>query len=360
MERRQLLTLSMHSDSPGQRFRIHTWAPYLSDHGIDNTEVSFATPELSRVLPLKGRVASKVWQTVRSMASYPRRVPSVSRFDGVLIVLEAIPIGPPLWEQWIAKRRRIPLAFDFDDPIFLPRTSHPAAQYLRDPNKWKALCGMATVTTCVNEMVADYVRPYCRRVEVVPNAIDLDRYPRWTGRDRQGPLVLGYSGSHSTMFQLSEIEAALAEVARTSPFRLRLIGGASPFRLDGVEIQEVRWSKETEADTLFGLDIGLAPAPNDEWNKYKSFVKVLLYMAVGLPVVASPIGLAAWVIRDGENGFLARTHSEWVDKLLLLIRDPDLRQRMGLAARATVERDFALSSQLPRVLEIFRGLTAPR
>lgn len=357
-EPRRLLSLSTHAESPGQRFRIQTWAPYLARYGIDTTEFAFCTPELERLLPLRGRILAKAWHTAWASLRYPFSIPPVKTYDAVLVLREALPLGPPWWERWIAGRGGRPLAYDIDDPLFIPDVSptNPVARVLRDWGKWKAICGVATVTICVNEMVADYVRPFCRRVEVVPNAIDLDRYPVKEWRASHHP-VLGYSGSYSTMRQLLDIREPLEKLAGIEPYALHVLGGPALFALERAPVLEKQWTAETEVAHLHAFDVGLAPAPDNEWNRYKSFVKVLLYMAVGLPVVASAVGLPCRIIRDGENGFLARSPDDWVEKLLTLIRDPDRRARMGRAARQTIERDFALATQLPRVLNIFRALT---
>ena len=78
-------------------------------------------------------------------------------------------------------------------------------------------------------------------------------------------------------------------------------------------------------------------------------------MAVGLPVVASPIGMNCKVVTHGENGFLAATPEEWIDSLRRLAADPDLRRRMGEAGRQRVEHDFALDPAIPRLIEALKS-----
>ena len=61
-------------------------------------------------------------------------------------------------------------------------------------------------------------------------------------------------------------------------------------------------------------------------------LKLLQYLAVGLPAVASPVGVNSDIIVDGDNGFLATTEDEWYERLHALCRQPELRTRMGQAA----------------------------
>jgi glycosyltransferase involved in cell wall biosynthesis len=85
-------------------------------------------------------------------------------------------------------------------------------------------------------------------------------------------------------------------------------------------------------------------------------MKGLLSMSTGVPVVASPVGMSASLIQDGENGFLAASEDEWYRKLRALALDADLRTRIGMAGRATVEREYDPRRQVPRVLEVLRSV----
>jgi glycosyltransferase involved in cell wall biosynthesis len=228
---------------------------------------------------------------------------------------------------------------------------------LSGDRKWQRLCRMATVTICINRRIADYLEPYSQEVTVVPNVIDLARYPErdWAGSG--GAMVIGYNGSRPTMPQLLEVEGALSRVAREVPIELRVSGGRSPIRDPGYPVVEPTWTPEGEVGLLHGFDVGLAPAPPEQWAEFKSFVKILVYMAVGVPVVASPYGSANEVIEDGENGFLARDEDEWAEKLIALARDPELREGMGHAARRTIERDYSLEGREDEIVSLFRRLT---
>ena len=197
---------------------------------------------------------------------------------------------------------------------------------------------------------------FSERVEVVPNVIDLDRYPVLESQSNGWVPVIGFSGSPSTMAVMKEIEEPLRELARENQFVLHVIGGPSAVRPEGVDLRELPWSCAQEAELLSDLDIGLAPAPNDAWNRFKFPVKILLYMAAARPVVASPVGSARDLIRDGENGFLASTPNEWLERLRYLLDDPDTRTRLGQEARRTVEQEYSLSALKPHVARIFTEL----
>ena len=98
------------------------------------------------------------------------------------------------------------------------------------------------------------------------------------------------------------------------------------------------------------------PLPDDAWSRGKCGLKALQFMALGIPVVCSPIGVNTVIVQDGENGFIAATEEEWIQKLRQLLQSAQLRNRFGQTARAAVEQTYSARTQAPRVYEIFRGL----
>lgn len=273
-------------------------------------------------------------------------------------------MGPPLLERAFLQRGGLPTAFDIDDPIFLAAMAYndrsPLSRFVKDPSRVYRIVERVDLTLAINEMIADHLRPYTPRVEVIPNAIPLERYPQKPVVERAGPIRVGYSGSPSTMVQLHAVRAALDAASARTSLELCVMGGKAPYQLPKGETTELVWAADTEAANLASFDIGLAPAPDEELYSYKSPVKVLLYMAVGLPVIASPFGMAARIVKHGETGFLAKTEADWTDAIVTLANDPDLRARMGAAGRAIVEKEYALSALLPRVLDLFERLMARR
>jgi len=170
-----------------------------------------------------------------------------------------------------------------------------------------------------------------------------------------GVPVIGWSGSYSTVQHLDTLRSGLQRLAREVPFRLRVIG-TPKYELDGVDVEALPWRSETEVADLQRMDIGIMPLPDDKWSKGKCGLKALQYMALGIPTICSPVGVNTDIIQDGENGFIAGGEDEWVDKLARLLRSPELRRRLGLAGRSTVEARYSARVQAPRVYRIFESV----
>jgi glycosyltransferase involved in cell wall biosynthesis len=130
--------------------------------------------------------------------------------------------------------------------------------------------------------------------------------------------------------------------------------------LEGVDLEVLPWRSETEVEDLRPVDIGIMPLPDDPWSRGKCGLKALQYMALGLPTVCSPVGVNSVIIRDGENGMLAATDDEWIEKLSTLLGSPESRERLGRAGRATVEEGYSAAAQAPRVYRVIESVVGAR
>ena len=198
-----------------------------------------------------------------------------------------------------------------------------------------------------NEYLADFARRWNPHVTVIPTPVDTDgRHPRQ--RRSPGAVVIGWLGSETTAPYLRLVDDALARVSGEGDVIVRIVGGAyeNP-RIRRLEVKE--FSLEREQSDLEGFDIGILPEPDDDWTKGKGGYKALLYMAMGIPVVASRVGVNMDIVSDAETGFCVSTTEEWVVALRRLVADPGLRERMGAAGRARVTDRYSVQAVAPQM-----------
>ncbi len=357
-----VLTPALHGTSPGQRFRIEQWAPYLESRGFRFTFASFEDDALHEVLYQSGQRVRKAARMGRAYARRLRRIREVGSFDVVYLYREAALIGPALLEKRIA-RSGVPIVYDFDDPIWLPyrSPSNGAFSRLKWPSKTARICEMASVVTVGNRLLGEYARLHASSVEVVPSTIDLERYPMGATQradDAAGAPTLAWTGSHSTLPFLESIRGPLRTLARRARFRLLVVSHTDRYRMEDLQVPQIsrRWNAGTEAADLMEAGVGLAPFPSTGWTPWRCHGKVLQYMALGMAPVVSAIGILPDYVQDNESGFLVSSEEEWVARLETLIHDPELRARLGAEARRTVESRFAASVWALRVGEILAGV----
>lgn len=342
--------------SPGQRVRIELWAKHLETAGWIVEFYPFEDDALHEIFYKKGNVLSKGSGLVRCYQKQLNIVLNKISADVIFIYREAALIGPALLERIVA-RQNIPIVFDIDDPIFIPYKSPISgwASLLKFSKKTHNLFRFSNHVIAINRLIGDYASQFNSNITVIPNSIDTEKYvPIAAEKVNRSDVAanLIWIGSHSTMPNLTEIAEPLKRVQSEYKSPLIVIG-AGKADLSGVDSEMRQWSAETEISDLQNGDIGVLPLNDSSWNNWKFFFKTIQYMAVGIPVVARRMGSNSEVIQDGVNGFLVETMDEWYERLKLLISNPGLRIKMGENARQTILDKYSLSSQMPRVAEVF-------
>ncbi len=323
--------------APSSRYRVYQLLPHLKTHGLD----CVVSPALDddtyrRLYQTTGGSRLAAFNAIRRQRQ--QDLQRLSDFDLVWIQKGIFPGLTASLECQIAARR--PIIFDFDDAIWLPRHGgNPILRFLHRESTVQKILRRAAAVIAGNNFLADYARQFSGNVTVIPSAVELARYRRGTG------TAVGWIGSRSTLPYLRSLAPVFQQLGITP----RVIAAGTPdFPADFRP-----WQMETEVDELAQLGIGVAPLPDNPWERGKCAVKILQYMACGLPVVATPVDVQRELVRDGITGFHATTPAEWRDRLQQLLADAALRQRLGNAGREVVAQSYDLpvvAAQVAKVL----------
>lgn len=242
------------------------------------------------------------------------------------------------------------LVLDVDDGIFLEQ-----------PEKIDQLIAMSDHCIVSNELIAEYVRARHAHVTTIPTAVSMQRYTskferQFTAQTEQRPVV-GWIGTNPNVPFLSVCAAALRRLAEQYDYELFVVApSAQPLAkvdLTGVRVRFQRWAPDLEIEHLHRMDIGIMPLPDgQEWMKYKAATKLVQYLSVGIPAVASPIGVNAHIVGNHQVGFAAADTDEWVTALARLIDDQHLRRQLGDAGRQLVMREYSIEANAPRLEQV--------
>jgi glycosyltransferase involved in cell wall biosynthesis len=251
---------------------------------------------------------------------------------------------PTAWELNLLRRRFPQLIFDFDDAVWLRDSFSPRG--LRSARRLRRFRGVVRTVDSViagnwflAEQAARFTDP--NRVHVIPTCVDPTTYPS-APHSKSDSIKLVWIGSSSTLRGLERIAPTLEAIAAAIPgVRLKLVCDRS-LELRRMPVEWRRWDEATEAAELAAAGIGIAWVPDDDWSRGKCGLKVLQYMAAGLPVIANPVGVHGELVRPNSTGFLADSVAEWVDAVRALASDRDLRGRIGQAGRALVESEYSV------------------
>lgn len=299
-------------------------------------------------------------EALRSYGGRLRQLRWARHADLIWLEKEALP-----WVPWLAENALLPrsatLVVDYDDAVFHRYDLHrnPVVRRILG-RKLDHLMARANCVTAGNPYLAERaLRAGTAKVEVVPTVVDVSAYhpAKMHGAGQQARPVVGWIGSPSTWREYMIPMMPILESAMGAAGASMLVVGASlhPSRSRQVEFRP--WSEETEVADIREMAIGLMPLRDDPWARGKCGYKLIQYMACGVPVIASPVGVNRDIVEHGVNGFLASTEEEWRDALAALMADPDLRLRMGRAGRAKIETSYSLQALAPRLLRIFENLT---
>ncbi|MFN7013942.1 MAG: glycosyltransferase family 4 protein [Bacteroidia bacterium] len=280
-----------------------------------------------------------------------------NKYDIIFIQRECFMLGTSFFEKQFAKSRA-KIIFDFDDSIWLQNVSeaNKTFAWLKKPEKTSEIIRYSNLVFAGNNYLKEYALNFNKNILVIPTTIDTQEYfPK--KKLKSGKLTIGWSGSITT---IQHFEYAVDFLLRLKNkyneiIEIKVIGDAN-YKNEKLGVVGKAWNKETEIEDLQQFDIGIMPLPDDEWAKGKCGLKGLQYMALEIPTVMSPVGVNTEIIRDGENGFLAATEEEWIEKLSLLIESPDLREKLGKAGRKTVVEKYSVEANKQKYLDAFNSV----
>lgn len=339
------------------RVRAYQYEPYLKEVGIRShfiPNVSETYYRLRRLSPnpkirnspfvlgwgRMERLLRLLWFCVAALSG---------SYDIVFVQKFLLPI--PLLRLFDALHR--PIVFDFDDAIYLlsqqPFTTVAGFEYTMKVSR------AVIVTTDELRKVA---QQFNSNVVRIPGPIDTERYqPQELGLRRNSEeIVIGWIGGSSTISYVEILFDVFRRLTAKYPHLVISVVGSWPFKVEGVNLRVKQWSLDSEIEDLSRFDIGIMPMPDNDWTRGKGGYKLLQYMAMRIPCVASPVGINTEIIRDGVNGFTAQSLTDWYDKLSILIEDVELRQQMGREGRSISEQDYSIRANVPKLINLFRSI----
>lgn len=344
--------------SPSQRFRFEQYFEYLGHNGFSCKLSNIITEKDDRFLYTSGHYAYKLWVFLKSFFKRLRDVIRSFKYDIVFVQREAFMTGTILFER-LFKLSGAKLVFDFDDSIWLKDESpvNNKLNWLKNPSKTSKIIAISDLVIAGNEYLADYARQFSTNVSIIPTTIDTKKY--YPHEKKSKTIVVGWSGSFSTVKHFESALPALRILKEKyqNQISYKLIGDGT-YRNEELDIKGLPWKEKSEIQELSEIDIGIMPLPDDQWSKGKCGLKGLQYMALGIPTVMSPVGVNSEIIQEGVNGFLAKNTEEWVEKISLLFESNELRKKIGISGRETVEKNYSVEANQQRYLKYLGGLVS--
>ena len=345
-----LLVAHYPASNAGTRCRLLNWKAPLEARGHRVDVALPSTSARAERLYRTWTLAARAEYHLRLLANRLQTVRQAGRAHVVLLHLNDLPhweYGPPFIAQALA-RRTGRLVLDLDDLPVVRGASSVAPRV-------RALAAAVDGFTLGNRFLREHFqeRPAWR----VPTCVDPGAWPEKRFAEDAAPPVLGWIGTSGNLRALEALAPQLAAVQRATGAKVRVVCDR-PATLPGVEAEFEAWTLAGEQAAVSGFDIGLAPLADGPMQRCKCGLKALQYMAAGLPVIASPVGVLPDIVEDGSTGFVAGDPAAWGAALTRLAGDGELRREFGLRGRERAARDWSYARHVTTLEAALRGSTS--
>jgi hypothetical protein len=274
------------------------------------------------------------------------------RFPQVPALLDAcrergIPTLVMIDDNWIAAGREFPRF----EPLFTP--GKPAFEVFLDSLR------RADAVLVFNPVLAAEVRPWARRVVLLPPNVDLSLFAVPDALREPG-FEVGFAGS--PRFESSGFRGLARFLARHPDVRLLMMAHEVPEELRGVALERLTFLPWRHDYAAYARDLAarrpdvlIAPLDASRFSASKAPNKLLESAAAGAAGVYSRVPPYTDAVADGETGLLVENREEdWEAALERLHADPELRRRIAAGARAMVRERFATERVMPAFLATLR------
>jgi len=259
------------------------------------------------------------------------------------------------WDLAQLRRANPNLVFDFDDAVMFHELEHGERLSGKHFGKFLRTVRAARHVVAGNGFLARFARDAGCDVTVLPTPVDPERYRSGTASvARVAGFVVGWLGvSQNQKYLLPLRESFIALRRRFPKLTVKVVSEKFPVDL-GVPMERKIWRLEDEPADIASFDVGIMPLPDDLWAWGKCGYKLIQYLASGVPVVASPVGLNLDIVREGWNGHFASTPKEWEAAIGALLSGPEAARAMGRNGEKDAERNYSIPAYAAAYMDLFR------
>ena len=355
---------------PSARYRVRQLIPKLIGQDILMKEWKAALG----CYPPQAKALRPFW----AIGTLGQRIPGITQsYSADVIFFQREMLSTFMTLERLTKRPRI---FDVDDAI-----------WLNTPRKYAGKLAQACeLVICGNEYLAEYFSYWNKNISIIPTPIDTNKFKPVRTIDETVPnielvfegrgveqnfqyganftftrkgadtlvnstfdddeLIIGWMGTYSNIEYVEKIENALRIVLDRFPqARLRIVSDKRPqFRdIPSDRLEYIKWSPANEVSCLQDLSVGIMPLEDSLWARGKCSYKMLQYLACGVPVVVSPVGMNKEILGRGQCGYAASNERDWIEGLATLLENAQLRTQMGNIGRNLVVEHYSIEALLP-------------
>lgn len=331
-----IVGITQGKNQPSTRFR---WSQYIDDFIKSGFDVAELESAFGAYAPVE-KIKRPLW-VAKSLTENLLRTYKSNEYD-IRFLQRNLTATLCTFESFLKK----PLIFDVDDAIFLGARGRSA----------DVIAGYSSVVVCGNDFLANHFSKFAP-VEILPTAVDSIKFSPAKNSENNLSAVIGWSGSSSGFKYLYSIEAAIKRVMAANPdVVLKIVADRPPVfeTLPNERVIFEIWTPQREVDAIREFTLGIMPLHDDLWARGKCSFKMLTYMAVGIPVVVSPVGMNIEILSRGNCGYAPASLDDWFDAITSLLANESDRGEMGSVGRYLVETTYSRAVIAPKLIDVIK------
>lgn len=323
-------------DKASFKFRVMQYVPYLKESGIKHEIL---------ILP-RGFFARRLFYK------------KLKNFD--VVFLQKRLSGK--WDLRDLFNNSNRLIYDLDDSVMFNDGINDDFYSKKLELRFRRMVMRADRVVVGNEFLGKLASRYIdrRKLMTIPSVVDMNI---WDARFRQPAerkaIIVGWVGSQSTLPYWKERASTWKRICEKFPqviFRVvcnEVTAIAALPEYAGIALQPVEWTEDSQVENCASFDIGIMPLPDNPWTRGKCGFKLIQYLSLGIPAVASPVGVNTDIIRHGQTGLLADSEEAWLENLGKLIESRERRHFLGNNGYRHIRENYSLQAWLSSFQSLF-------
>ena len=344
---RVIMFTDLHSSySPSAHVNGAQFIDWFRSKGYDLTLLPpFPWPVFWRLSRLKG-LARLMWYGILPIQRIYEVLFKISSAQIVIVHKSLISMQKKPALEGLLRRRHKRIIYNFDDAVYEKGIPYVSERI-----------GLADAVWVGNPILLNYSKNHCERVALIESAVDCNHYTEKQSYEAHQPLQLIWSGTGFSHQYLKQLREPLKMLSKKLRIVMQIVSGEK-FTFNDPDIQDswLPFEPEKEVRCLRNADIALMPITDGPYERAKENYKVKMYMACGLPLVCSPVGINKHFIKDRERGFFAETTEDWVRVIEELASSQALREKVGRAARRHAVEVYDIPVVGAQLLRFFEEL----
>jgi glycogen synthase len=316
-------------------------------------------------VPSKTKIKIAARRCKKNLQKKAEEIGKTEQFDFVFSIFHPFHLAPSAAVA-CAKKLKIPSIIKIDDAIYEKSTGLKSIQRkiekIMNAKTLQNSSKILVVNEGIKKIIIDYYNIHNEKIFLIPNGVEVSLFKGTKNHDKKLVLFSGAMYHHRGIDVLLEVAPKVIEKVPKVEFIL-LGDGDEMNKLKNIVNQKnitkniifKGWiNRDKIPQELKNASIGIGPLKLTAVTKNALPIKVLEYMASGLPIIAKRGTLPKDILDDGKNGFFIDNNEELEEKLILLLNNLELNKQMSKKSIEMIQK-FSWEKIVESIIQIHKN-----